>query len=82
MYFKPDRAAMARAFNEWMRRYTDQPERYAREFQAVGKYLAEVAKGEEPTYGDEAAAFFEQLLEELDGDDSATPVPPTPRPVD
>lgn len=52
------------AFNEWMRRYTDQPERFTREWQSVGAYLKEVGEGKEPTYGERCAALFAMLMAE------------------
>lgn len=57
---------MALAFNEWMRRYTDEPERFAREFKQCGEFLAQIAKGEMPTYGDDCAAYFTSILDGLD----------------
>lgn len=56
---------LALAFNEWMRRYTDEPERYAREYQEVALYLAEKAAGREPSYGENCAAYLQSILREL-----------------
>lgn len=52
----------AEAFNEWMRRYTEDPESFNREFQDVGLFLAEQAAGKKPTYGEECAAYFNKLV--------------------
>lgn len=52
------------AFNEWMRRYTEEPERFSREWQTVGRFLREQAAGEVPTYGERCAAYLEQLTRE------------------
>ncbi len=60
-----DQEEMGRALNEWMRRYTDEPTKFEREFQTVTQYLAEVASGVEPTYGQTGAAYMRQLLDEL-----------------
>lgn len=57
-------ADMARAFNEWMRRYTDEPERFEREFETVGDFLA-TPDGETPTYGATCAAYLLQIRDEL-----------------
>ncbi len=57
---------MARAFNEWMRRYTDEPERFAREFQMVGEFLEQTERGEEPTYGETAAAYLVEIMRSID----------------
>jgi len=56
---------MSKAFNEWMRRYTETPEQFAREFQAVSKFLAETNDGKEPSYGECCSKYFAQLLDEL-----------------
>jgi len=56
---------MAKAFNEWMRQYTEHTEEFAREFQSVTKFLAESADGKQPTYGDECAAYFVSLLDKI-----------------
>jgi hypothetical protein len=61
------RKIMAKAFNEWMRRYTEEPERFEREYQSVGAYLEEIARGEEPTYGDACAGYLTQIVTELEG---------------
>lgn len=58
-------ANLALAFNEWMRRYTEEPERYAREFETVGLFLAEQAAGRTPTYGEECAEYLQRILREL-----------------
>jgi hypothetical protein len=56
---------MSRAFNEWMRRYTDTPETFEREWQTVTRFLTEKAEGKEPSYGESVAAYFMQLLDEI-----------------
>jgi len=56
---------MATAFNEWMRRYTNTPETFEREWQTVARFLAETAEGKEPNYGETATAYFTQLLDEI-----------------
>jgi len=58
-------AALAAADNEWMRRYTEEPEKFEREFQTVSKFLEETATGAEPSYGQKCAAYTVQLLTEL-----------------
>jgi hypothetical protein len=51
------------AFDEWMRRYIEEPERFAREFQAVQEFVAQDGTdGRETTYGADCAAFLEQLM--------------------
>ena len=55
---------MAQAFNEWMRRYTDEPERFEAEFKTCGEFLAQTAKGEVPSYGDSCAAYLAAIMAE------------------
>lgn len=70
------KGTMATAFNEWMRRYTDDPSRFKREWQHVSEYLAARAAGNEPTYGACCAAYLHQLLRDLQGVKDAAPPPP------
>lgn len=56
---------MAKAFNEWMRRFIDEPERFKREFEEVGAFLAEEADGAEPSYGERCASYLAQVAGEL-----------------
>lgn len=53
---------MAAAFNEWMRRFTEEPERFKREFQTVRDFLADKAAGREPSYGEAYAAYMLELV--------------------
>ena len=69
---------MATAFNEWMRRYTEEPKRFAREWQTVSKYLAEKSAGETPSYGTCSAAYMLQLAEELNHKSKPKPPPAPP----
>lgn len=62
-----DRALGARAFNEWLRRYTEDPTGFEAEFQTVGRFREEHARGEEPSYGETCVAYFEALIAELSG---------------
>lgn len=52
----------AQAFNEWMRRYTEEPERFEAEFRSVGRFLEEERAGKEPSYGDTCAAYLDELM--------------------
>lgn len=63
--FQMTHEQMARAFNEWMRRYTEEPERFRAEFQTVAEFLSEMAQGKEPSYGESSAAYMERLSAEL-----------------
>lgn len=56
---------MKRTFNEWMRRYTEEPETFAAEFKTVGTFLAEQAEGKEPSYGEVCTAYQFKILDEL-----------------
>ncbi len=60
-----EKEKIARAFNEWMRRYTEDPGAFDAEFVTAGRFLQEQASGREPTYGDHCAAYLEKLLAEI-----------------
>jgi hypothetical protein len=61
-----EKEKMARAFNEWMRRYVETPETFANEWQSLKQYLAESKDGQTPTYGETSAAYLIQLSAELE----------------
>lgn len=56
---------IANAFNEWMRRYTEDPTAFEREWQTVSKFLAQEQDGVEPDYGQSCAAYLKKLIDEL-----------------
>jgi hypothetical protein len=58
-------AQMATCFNEWMRRFIEEPDRFAREFETVNQFLADEQEGKEPTYGETSAAYMVQLAAEV-----------------
>lgn len=59
---EPKRTA-AQAFDEWMRRYVEEPERFSREFEAVRDFVAEGGQdGAETSYGRECSTYLEQLM--------------------
>jgi len=51
--------------NEWMRRYIEAPEEFAREFESVTSFLNDTAEGREPSYGEHCAAYSFKLLDEM-----------------
>lgn len=53
---------LARAFNEWMRRYIEEPERFAREWQSVKQFQQAEAKRVEPSYGDNCAGYLLSIM--------------------
>jgi hypothetical protein len=57
-----DKQKLAAAFNEWMKRYTEHPEKFDREFQAITTFLSEQAAGYKPTYGEACAAYLMELM--------------------
>lgn len=59
------KAEIAAAMNEWMRRYIEEPTRFAAEFQTIGEFLKEEAEGEEPSYGVVCADYIAQINAEL-----------------
>ncbi|AEH88156.1 hypothetical protein [Mesorhizobium opportunistum] len=58
-------AQMATCFNEWMRRFIEEPERFEREFKSVNEFLADEAAGREPTYGETCTVYMQQLATEV-----------------
>jgi hypothetical protein len=56
---------MVKAFNEWMRRYIEEPSKFEAEFQTVNEFLKDEAGGIEPTYGETSAAYLEKLASEV-----------------
>ena len=54
--------SIAQAFNEWMRRYTDDPKAFAAEFQTIGDFLAQKGEGKEPDYGSHCEAYLKKLM--------------------
>ena len=56
-----DKTKLIAAFNEWMRRYTDEPERFARDWQIVQEFLA-TSDGQTPSYGASCAEYLAELL--------------------
>ncbi len=53
------------AFNEWMRQYTEDPDGFRHSWQSVTEYLRETADGEEPSYGQNCAAYLASLISGL-----------------
>ena len=60
----PDLSRHARAFNEWMRRFTQAPEEFSKQFEDAAQYLRDRNEGREPSYGEVAAAYFDKRLAE------------------
>lgn len=52
------------AFNEWLRRYTENPAEFEREFQFIGEFLQEQSEGKPPSYGQRTIAYLKKLIEE------------------
>lgn len=61
-------AQMVKCFNEWMRRFIEEPQRFQVEFQTVNQFLKDEADGREPTYGETSAAYMSQLATEVRAD--------------
>lgn len=54
------------AFNAWMEDYCNNPEEFAKIENEALKFLREKLDGKEPSYGDVAAATFEQYLSQVE----------------
>lgn len=61
-----DKTIMALAFNEWMRRFTEEPERFEAEFETVGRFLNESRDGI-PSYGETATQMLHSIAADLAG---------------
>lgn len=61
-------AQLVKCFNEWMRRFIQEPERFQREFATVNEFVKDEADGREPTYGETSAAYMAQLATEIRAD--------------
>ena len=72
-----DKERLVAAFNEWMRRYIEEPARFRHEIETVREFLAEEQGGKEPSYGQRSAAYLLKLMEEVGagGDNKPPPVP-------
>lgn len=60
-YYIPPNETLIAAFNEWMRRFIEEPERFKSEWQGVKQFLADVNVGREPSYGQVCAAYLKEL---------------------
>jgi len=57
--------AVAKAFNEWLRRYIEDPAAYEAEFNTVAAFRAAEAAGVDPDYGQRQAAYLLHLVNEV-----------------
>ncbi len=71
-----DTKIIASAFNQWMRDFIDDPEKFAKQEQDVANFLAEENGGERPTYGERCSRLLQVYYERL-----AVPGPPPQPPV-
>jgi hypothetical protein len=55
---------MAQAFNEWMRRYIEEPERFAHELKSVRAFEKAESEGQEPDYGADSTSYLCAILDE------------------
>ena len=55
---------MSEAFDEWMRRYEEEPEQFTREFQDVQRFVEEGGRDGKPTsYGADCEEMLRRLME-------------------
>lgn len=57
--------AIAKAFNEWLRRYIEDPAAFEAEFNMVADFRAAEADGREPDYGERCAAYLLHISQEV-----------------
>ena len=55
---------MSEAFNEWMRRYIEEPEKFRHDWETIIEYSDEIRVGEVPSYGDNSTKYLTKLMEE------------------
>jgi len=55
---------MSQAFDEWMRRYTENPAEFEAEFQATSRYLKERGRKAVTSYGTACASYLRKLIRE------------------
>lgn len=56
---------MIKCFNEWMRRFIEEPDRFEHEFETVGAFVRAEADGVEPSYGQTCTAYMNRLAAEV-----------------
>lgn len=56
---------MTACFNEWMRQYTEDPEKFEATFRTVMEFLENTKGSKEPTYGQSCTAFMKKLRHNL-----------------
>lgn len=66
---------LAHLFNEWLKRYTENPEQFAHQWQTVQTFLSEQAEGTEPSYGDACIGYLMELDTEMFDATKAAPAP-------
>ncbi len=72
---------MAAAFNEWMRVYVEEPEKFERDWQAVREFLSDTNDGVEPSYGQECVKTLQRYHDLLFGRGGTTPAKLSKPPV-
>jgi hypothetical protein len=71
---------MAQAFNEWMRRYIKNPEKFEVEFQTIKLFEADTKfKNQDEMYGYRCTAYLIQIMRELTAKRNAKKVRSTRR---
>lgn len=56
-----------RAFNEWMRRFIDDPARFKTEEAEIDEFLSDKLNDREPDYGAVCTVYLQRILDEMDG---------------
>lgn len=53
------------AFNEWMRQFIEEPEKFKQKTREVKDFMAADLENRTPTYGETCVALIEELLDEV-----------------
>lgn len=73
-----DADVLEKCFNEWMRRYTEDPKAFTVEFMTVREFLEQKAAGTPVTYGATCVAYLRKLAETyVPFEPTIPPLPPS-----
>lgn len=56
------RAAVAKAFNQWMDEYTKDPDKFEATHKTAMAFLNDRIEGKEPSYGEECVAILDAYI--------------------
>jgi len=60
------KAQLEQGFNEWMRRFTEDPAKFEAQHAIVDNFLSQASQGRVPSYGEQCTALLLQIIDELE----------------